>query len=189
MDKQLPIKERLIIAGIGEIKNNGVRDFSLRRVAEDCGVSCAAPYKHFKNKDDFILAIYKYINDMWFAVQLEIINQYPDDIRMQLIEISIAYVRFLVLNPNFYSLIMLNEDNMCDELKLCKARLSDKSREIINQYCINVNMSHKNKVQKTFVVRSLIYGAALMYNSGEMVYSEKSLNMVRETIIREFDIN
>ncbi len=183
MDKHLPIKERLILAGIEEIKNNGVRDFSLRRVAENSGVSCAAPYKHFKNKDDFILSIYNYINDTWYQIQLQVISEYPDDTRIQLIEISLAYIRFLVQNPNFYSLIMLNEDSMCDELKLSKARLSDKSRELINQYCINVNMAHKNKVNKTFVVRSLIYGAVLMYNSGEMVYSEKNLQMVRDTII------
>lgn len=189
MEKQLPIRERLINAGIEEIKNNGVRDFSLRRVAEKCGVSCAAPYKHFKNKDDFILAIYNYINDMWYHIQLQIISDYPDDIRIQLIEISLAYIRFLVQNPNFYSLIMINEDNMFEQLKLSKAKLSVKSRELIDQYCINVNMSHKNKVSKTFVVRSLIYGAALMYNNGEMVYSEKNLQMVREAITREFDIN
>jgi len=189
LDKQLPIKERLIIAGIQEIKNNGVRDFSLRRVSEECGVSCAAPYKHFKNKDDFILAIYNYINDMWYQIQIDVISKNPNDIKIQLIEISLAYIRFLVLNPNFYSLIMLNEDNMSNDLKLSKAQLSIKSRDIIDLYCKSVNMSHKDKVKKTFVVRSLIYGAALMFNNGEMIYSERSIEMVRETIIREFDIN
>ena len=45
------IRERLIIAGIKEIELHGFNDFSLRRVAAACEVSCAAPYRHYKNKD------------------------------------------------------------------------------------------------------------------------------------------
>lgn len=35
----------LIEAGIAEIDRVGVSDFSVRRVARECGMSCAAPYK------------------------------------------------------------------------------------------------------------------------------------------------
>ena len=51
------LREALIIAGLKEIEIHGLTDFSLRRVAAACGVSCAAPYRHFKSKGELILAI------------------------------------------------------------------------------------------------------------------------------------
>ena len=44
------MRQLLIEAGIEEINRSGVTDFSVRRVAMECGVSCAAPYKHFKDR-------------------------------------------------------------------------------------------------------------------------------------------
>ena len=48
------LREALILAGIHEINANGVASFSIRRVAEACGVSCAAPYKHFSESDTWL---------------------------------------------------------------------------------------------------------------------------------------
>ena len=42
-------RDRLIQAGLEELNQYGVQHFSTRRVAKVCGVSCAAPYKHFKD--------------------------------------------------------------------------------------------------------------------------------------------
>ena len=42
--------------------------------------------------------------------------------------------------------------------------------------------------RKLYVVRSLIYGAALMFDNGEMPYTEKAMGYVRYTIDREFDL-
>ena len=64
----------LVLAGIKEIENHGLSDFSLRRVATLCGVSCAAPYRHFKNKNELILAILSYINSQWGILQQQIID-------------------------------------------------------------------------------------------------------------------
>ena len=41
-NKSAGLREALIQAGIHEIHTNGVAAFSIRRVAEACGVSCAA---------------------------------------------------------------------------------------------------------------------------------------------------
>ena len=44
------LREELIRAGIDEINIHGANGFSIRRIATACGVSSAAPYKHFKDK-------------------------------------------------------------------------------------------------------------------------------------------
>ena len=59
------MREVLLMAGISEINTQGVTGFSIRRVATACGVSCAAPYKHFKDKKEFIAAIIEFVNEEW----------------------------------------------------------------------------------------------------------------------------
>ena len=50
----LTTREQLILAGVEELNRYGIRGFSTRRVAKQCGVSCAAPYKHFKDTHEVI---------------------------------------------------------------------------------------------------------------------------------------
>ena len=74
MDSNTAIRDRLIAAGIKELETCGVQGFSLRRVAQACGVSCAAPYKHFKDKRAFIEAIAETLNTEWFNRQEEALS-------------------------------------------------------------------------------------------------------------------
>ncbi len=46
----------------------------------------------------------------------------------------------------------------------------------------------KPKIIKTFIVRSLLYGAALMFDNGELEYNEDNMAAVSEAINREFDL-
>ena len=62
---ELKLRHRLILAGLKELEEHGVKDFSLRRVALNAEVSCAAPYRHFKDKEQLIGAIITYVKDGW----------------------------------------------------------------------------------------------------------------------------
>ena len=46
-----------------------------------------------------------------------------------------------------------------------------------------------DRYRKTFIVRSLIYGAALMIGNGQLERSDATYNMVKQTIEREFEIS
>ena len=50
-------KEKFLKAAVSELEEHGVADFSIRRVAKRCGVSCAAPYKHFESKNDLLVEV------------------------------------------------------------------------------------------------------------------------------------
>ena len=62
-------RQALIQAGVEEINRHGVTEFSVRRIAQICGVSCGAPYKHFGDRREFIAAVIEYDNDQWRAEQ------------------------------------------------------------------------------------------------------------------------
>ena len=42
--------------------------------------------------------------------------------------------------------------------------------------------------RKTYVVRSLIYGAALMLDNGELPMTPDVMEAIRSAIVREFDL-
>ncbi len=182
------IRERLILAGIEEIRLHGLQDFSLRKAASACGVSCAAPYKHFKNKNDFILSIIQYIQQQWYTIQNQILVEYPSDTRRRILEIGVAYIQFLVENPHFRSFIMLNDPAMSKPHLRMISEMSQCSADLIRQYCEQVHMPDDVRIRKTFVVRSLLYGAAMMFDNGELPYTPENLQTVRRMIDREFDL-
>ena len=61
------LRHSLIEMGIELIEQEGEGALSLRKVAAKCGVSNAAPYAHFKNKDGFLIAIQQHIMDLFTA--------------------------------------------------------------------------------------------------------------------------
>lgn len=189
-EPEIPIKQRLIEAGICEIEAHGVNDFSLRRTAAVCGVSCAAPYKHFRSKDELILAILNRYRNDWNEISRNIGERFPDDYRKQLTEMSIEYIRFLVSNKAYMTIIMsinkLSEDK--NILSVTRIELSEIAIERVANYCEEQKMPAEIKKAKLFIVRSLIYGAALMISNGELPNEEETYQMVRHTISREFDI-
>lgn len=181
-------REDLIKVGIDEINQHGLGGFSIRRVAYKCNVSCAAPSKHFGDKKGFIAAIIEFVNAQWHNEQLRILKENSNSVRNQLVELSVCYVRFLVCNPHFRSILMLKDDNLDNVYHTMRGELSNLAQKLVNKYCEEVNMDAETKTRKLYVVRALIYGAALMFDNGEMEYNEKMLDVVRKSIDREFDL-
>ncbi len=182
------VKEQLIVNGIEEMSKYGVREFSVRRVAQKCGVSCAAPYKHFKDRNSFVAAILEYINTSWSAIAADIASDYPNEYRTQLVQISLRYVRFLVENPHFRSILMLKDDEFDAEHRTLRTKVSAVTSEIVQKYCQSVQMSREVMERKLYVVRSLIYGAAILIDNKEMPYDDNTMEYVRAAIDREFDL-
>ena len=181
-------RDELIKAGIDEINQHGVTGFSIRRVADKCNVTCGAPAKHFGNRSGFIAAIIDYVNNQWYENQRRIIKEYAGDTRRQLVEISIAYIKFLVEHPHFRSMLMLKDDDFDNIYHRKRGELSAISQQTVDKYCASVNMDEETRRRKLSVIRSLIYGSALMFDNGEMEYNEDMLNIVRGNIDREFDL-
>jgi AcrR family transcriptional regulator len=184
----LTVRERLIRTGIEELSIHGIQDFSVRRVASACGVSCAAPYKHFEDRNRFIADIIEYVIHLWETYIPEVIAKYPNDLRTQLTEISVRYVHFLVENSHFRSIIMLKDPDFDQQYSNLRHRLSSTSRSLIREYAKSVHMPEQVMTYKLYVVRSLIYGAALMFDNGEMEYNEENMEFVRRAISREFEL-
>lgn len=170
------VKEQLIIAGIEELENHGIADFSLRRVAASCNVSCAAPYKHFESKEQLVDEIFNYIGTQLDFLLEQIAEIYKGDPKKQLTESGIAYIRFCLANPHFRAIMTLSEDTL---------PLKNTVRELLSQ-CLP-HISPREIVRRELLIRSLIYGSAVMLESGELAPSEDAMSDIRQSIIRTID--
>lgn len=182
-------RERLILAGVEELNAYGVQHFSTRRVAKACGVSCAAPYKHFKDTHAFIAEILGYINRQYDAEQHVLLEKYEDaSAREQLVQVSLHYIRFLTEHPAFRRIVMQNFQNCDEEYRVLRGQMSIKTYEVVSRYCAEVKMSPEVRKRKTFIVRAIIYSAALFFDNGELEYNEENMEQVRALLEREFDL-
>ena len=187
-DKIENLREALILAGINEINSNGISGFSIRRVADACNVSCAAPYRHFKDKRDFIAAIIDYVNDQWAARQEEVIAQCSDSLREQIIEISLNYVRFLMDKPFYRSILMLKDEEFDNLYHKKRTQFGSLSQSLEAQLFAASGYTEDIWHRKVMMVRSLIFGVVFLYDAGEFEYNETTMEYLRYTINREFEI-
>ena len=187
-EKHTNLREELIIAGINEINEHGVTGFSIRRVADACHVSCAAPYRHFESKRDFIAAIIDYVNDQWAARQEEVIAQCSDNRREQIIEISLNYIRFLMEKPYFRSVLMLKDQEFDNLYHKKRTQFGSLSQSLEAQLFAASGLSEDIWKRKLMMCRSLIFGAVFLFDAGEFEYNETSMEYIRYTLNREFEI-
>ncbi|MCL2253348.1 MAG: TetR/AcrR family transcriptional regulator [Lachnospiraceae bacterium] len=90
----------MIEKGVEMINEQGVNALSLRKLAAACGVSHAAPYSHFSNKDELFTAIQKHITDKFVTVLSE--SLIGMDTLDGLQNMGCAYVMFFVHNPQYF---------------------------------------------------------------------------------------
>lgn len=99
------VKKRLILAGLGELMEHGSADFSLRRVAVAAQVSCAAPYRHFKDKDELIRAVIAHIREDWLLLAGQISDVFARGSAEEISELLVTFVRFWIAGGNFASFL------------------------------------------------------------------------------------
>lgn len=176
------LRDALIIAGMSELELHGLSGFSLRRVASACGVSCAAPYRHFKSKDDLILAIIGYIYERWSLLCEHIKKTFNTDSRRCLTEVCVANIRFWIANPNFRSIMTL-DDKSLDTLQLReRSKLNEDIHSLISDFCLENSVPNNAEIKMNFAIHSIIFGAMQMLGSGEMSNTPEAMNMIRSCI-------
>ena len=182
------VRTRLILSGIGELCEHGVRDFSLRRVAIAAQVSCAAPYRHFKDKDELILEIIRYIFSKWQLLCREIEEIYAEKPERLLVELAAANVGFWAANGNFRSVLMLEAGDEAAEGARAEMRRFDAPIiSAIHRLKEARGFSEERTSATEFFVTSLIYGTVMLVTSGKLSGTVEALSLVRSLIEKEID--
>ncbi len=158
------VRQRLILAGLKELDKYGMKDFSLRRVAIEAGVSCAAPYRHFKDKDELIMAITRYVIDGWMLLSEQISNIYADNTHGLVKELAVAALRFWIANAKFRSVFVMSEGKDASSL-FCDPNEFD-APIVRAVHRLAAEEGREDTELLTFKVIALVYGAVSVVESG-----------------------
>ena len=182
------LRQDLIEAGIEEINMYGANDFSVRRVANACGVSTAAPYKHFKDKKEFIGAIIDYVNEQWAVEQDRLLASCADDPRTQMVTVAVGYIKFLMEKPYYRQTLMLKNAEFDNLYHRKRGEINSRTEQIMQRVKEAYHLSDEKWERKALMVRSLLFGSVFMFDSGEFKYTPRSLEHIRFIFDREFTV-
>ena len=174
-------RSRLLFSGLKELEEHGVSDFSLRRVAQDAGLSCAAPYRHFKDKDELIGEVVKFVVDGWTLLSGQIGAIFAENAKTLIIELAVAGLRFWIANGNFRTVIMVTAT--LGEGKRGPMEEFDRPiAEAVARYASEKGISDPDNL--TFKLLSMLYGAVILVDGG-YESADKAAQSLRTVLLTE----
>ena len=106
------LRAALVLAGIELIAEKGIAGLSVAEAARRTGVSTAAPYRHFANRNAFLLAVAtkagRVMGDQLEAA-LEAVRKRSADPLDQIEAIAETYVRFMITHRAGFDLVFARE--------------------------------------------------------------------------------
>ena len=180
----LNTREKLILAGMEEIRLHGIQGFSLRRAAKSCGVSCAAPYKHFSDKEEIFSAMVSYVNEKWRSRLKEKLIVSSHSVENVIADTAVDYVDFLCSNPHFRSVLMIKETGLDSPISIQSVGLSIPVKRLFVIYGRKKGLDGAELRSRIFMIRSLIYGATIILGSDPAMREAKG-DALRRAILAE----
>ncbi|MBP5491603.1 MAG: TetR/AcrR family transcriptional regulator [Clostridiales bacterium] len=103
------LRQALIDAGMKIINESGEETLSLRKVAALCEVSHAAPYAHFKDKEELIEAIQSHVTDQFMKELEKAVNEAPTS-EKALVDMGRSYVAFFMRRPDYFKFLFSGQN-------------------------------------------------------------------------------
>lgn len=100
------LKRKLIEIGIEEIRIKGIDQLSMRTIAQKCGVTHGAPYKHFDNKDTYMKVVLERLSEIFLKNMTQGISS-SLNARNQLILMGCNFVRFAQQETNIFEALFI----------------------------------------------------------------------------------
>ena len=170
------VRHRLILSGISELEEHGISGFSLRRAAMGAQVSCAAPYRHFKDKEEYINEIISYVGSKWELLSREIEAIFDSELRTLVIEICIASLRFRIANRHLPLALAHTGD--------AGGSIDGSIRNAVRKYCEAQGIMGERQEIYLFETLCLLHGALSMVNEEN---SEKILELTKRALMDKFN--
>ena len=172
------VKSRLLLSGLKELSEYGFRDFSLRRAAEAAGVSCAAPYRYFKGKEEYVAQIISYLSSRWELMAREILKSRKAIDENALAELFVANVRFWVSNKSAASVIVISDasDSLADSELFGKTLLDNLGA------FLSLKNSEKFVFEKLTALKALLTGYVALISSGAIPNVEESYRGIKSQV-------
>lgn len=167
------LKNELIKKGIEIVNKEGISSFSLRKVAKACKVSHAAPYSHFKSKEELLNEMQIYITKEFSELLENSIKENTNNMEL-LKELGKTYVNFFIDNPSYYKFLYYQSDIKID-LNLSIADEKNYKPYIIYKNIVlsllkNHNYSKEKQIDILITLWSFIHGFTALATTENIEY-------------------
>ena len=170
------LRATLLRSALALIDAEGVEALSLRRLAKTAGVSPAAPYHHFRDKEALLAML---AEEGFRALHTDLLTSVRSEpeggTRAGLQNLALAYVRFAVTHPAHYRLMF----GAVGANKAPYPSLQQASEEVFGLLRSGIEQLQRAGIVKpgdtrviTFAAWSLVHGYALLLLDGQVVASE-----------------
>ncbi len=109
------LRSALIASAVKHLESKPVETLSLRELARGAGVSLAAPYRHFKDKEALLAAISQEGFDLKRKYMEQAIKQSKGDVQKMFYGCGNAYFKMGMLHPQHFKLMVTS--NVCPSEK------------------------------------------------------------------------
>jgi AcrR family transcriptional regulator len=156
------LRAALVQAAIELLEESGEADLSLRAVARRAGVSPAAPYRHYDDREALVSAVAA-VGYRELAERLAAAHPSPSTPE-QLASVAIAYVQFALERPALFR-IMFTEpcDRDNDERVAATAAVSQYVRAIVER-----TFPQADAEALATAIWALVHGLAFLYLDGKL---------------------
>ncbi|OPJ56658.1 TetR/AcrR family transcriptional regulator [Clostridium chromiireducens] len=181
------LRESLIRMGLKLYNEEGAEKFSIRKVAALCNVSHAAPYKHFKNKEELISAISDFVFSNFEYSLSEIVEKYRTDPYERIIELGKKYVIFMVENPDYLKFAFSQNNEYGITVENNELQSSDYGTFNIFKNCAidflkSKNVKEEKYIQDIIAMWAMVHGLATMLSNKMFIYKGNYIELVEEIL-------
>ena len=158
------LRNALIVAAAELIEENGSVDFAMIDAARRAGVSSAAPYRHFKDKD----ALLEAVTEMAFLGLTESTQAVAAGVqagtRESIVALGKSYIAFVTDHPEFYDLMwgdlgLRAMENDATELKTTGFY---KLVESVRAWCETQTLKNYNALELAVKLWAMAHGLACL---------------------------
>lgn len=180
------LKHQLIDNGLLLLNEEGIKGFSLRKVAKMCDVSHSAPYKHFKDKNALINEIAKEVWKKFHLAVSQVTSVFQNNPKLLVIELGKTYIKFMIENPEYLKFMFLSDGKFSVNIGDGKFDVEDAAFELFKdsseKYLKEINLDEKLHQQKILAMWSLIHGLTILIAQKSIKYNGNYLDLVEEII-------
>ena len=160
------LRNELIEKAIAIVNDEGEQGLSIRKVAGACGVTYAAPYAHFKNKEELLSACREYVSER-FADYLASSIADKDTTNPETLNIlGNAYIEFFREKPVFYNFIFNSRESCKMVITLDQVNDNYPPFEVFRKVCLSLTESYgltkQEGLARLIKCWSLVHGATAL---------------------------
>jgi AcrR family transcriptional regulator len=170
------LREALVQAGLKLLSEGGVEGLSLRAAAQLAGVSHAAPYRHFKDKDALVAAIaeqgFRLLTASMRAQVDKLDPGQAADTRERLVAVGKGYVQFALEHPAYLRLIfggVLAKDRATPELMQAGDEAYEMLRGLVAEAVSRGDMTGGDADTLSLACWSMVHGLSHLLISNAVV--------------------